>query len=387
MRLFLVFLAAALIHCAMHQPSETGVRTPRATVPENTTASLALDASAKAQVPSDTVPAETAETPNAPAPTVPGFPEYSLSKSRAALEAVRIESTEDGRSYTNVALPYVRDNPTEVVVYATPNGNTLEQTLGRTRGGADSFRYDVQHVLAQLRLYRSLMPDHNVVLVVLEAPDLSWPSWQSKHTDAPKRAAALILGAAPFAQDASIVVASHSGGGALLFALIDRPGPLDRRLEKFVFLDSNYFFEVQMGHADKLAAWIKKEATRRLIVIAYDDRKITLHGKAVVSAKGGSYRATHRMIDAFRNRGFALREDTLGPYARYRSREGRLDFRIHLNATNKILHSALVSDENGLVFALAQGRGEKVEMQAHFQGPRLFEAFIDEAAPEEATLQ
>jgi hypothetical protein len=384
-RLLACLFATVLLHCAAHRTPAQVVGKPRATVGENAEAPV-MDASTEAQAMVDE-PTETLDASVALAQTVPDFPGYSLSKSKASFEAVKTESTEDGRSYTNVALPYVRETPTEVVVYATPNGNTLEQTLGRARAESESFRYDVQHVLAQLRLYRSLTPDRNVVLVVLEAPELSWPTWQNRHKDAPQRAAALILGAAPFAPDASVIVSSHSGGGALLFSLIDRQSALDPRIEKFVFLDSNYFFEVQMGHADKLAAWIKKGAARRLIAIAYDDRKIKLHGKYVVSAKGGSYRATHRMIDAFRSRGFSLREDALGPYARFRSREGRIDFRIHLNHTNKILHSALVSDENGLLFALAQGRGETVENQAHFQGPRLFEAFIDEAVPEETTLQ
>jgi hypothetical protein len=386
MRLFLAFLSAAvLMHCAAHRTPQVDRAQRSVTVAVHAEAPV-MDASTEAQTLVE-APVETLDASVAAVAPVPDFPGYSLSKSPTAFEAVKTENTEDGRSYTNVALPYMRETPTEVVVYATPNGNTLEQTLGRARAESESFRYDIQHVLAQLRRYRSLTPDRNVVLVVLEAPELSWPSWQNLHKDAPQRAAALILGAAPFAPDASVVVSSHSGGGALLFALIDRPIALDRRIEKLVFLDSNYFFEVQMGHADKLAAWIKKDAARRLIAIAYDDRKIKLHGKYVVSAKGGSYRATHRMIDAFRNRGFSLREDTLGPYARYRSREGRIDFRIHLNHTNKILHSALVGDENGLLFALAQGRGENVENQAHFQGPRLFEAFIDEAVPEQTTLQ
>jgi len=40
---------------------------------------------------------------------------------------------------------------------------------------------------------------------------------------------------------------------------------------------------------------LKGEPTRRLVVIAYDDRNITLDGKPVVGPTGGTYRATERM--------------------------------------------------------------------------------------------
>ena len=39
--------------------------------------------------------------------------------------------------------------------------------------------------------------------------------------------------------------------------------------------------------------------SRRLIVLAYDDREIMLDGKKVVGPDGGTFRATGRMRDAF----------------------------------------------------------------------------------------
>ncbi len=296
-------------------------------------------------------------------------------------EAVRLASGDDGRSYTNVPYPFDPDRPTEVVVYATPNGNTLEQTLGRRRAEGDSFRYDIQHVLAQVRLYRTLVPSSNVVLVTLEAPALSWPTWRKRRVDAPARASALVLQAAPFAPGATFTLASHSGGGALTFALLDSAPRIPDRVSRIVFLDSHYGFDDKSGHGNKLSNWLGASPAHRLTALAYDDRRVRLHGKLVVPPGGGSYRATYRLLHALEASRLAFEQDEVGPFLRYRSGDGRADLRVHPNPKNIILHSALVSDENGLVFALAQGRGAQIEARAPFGRPRIYEAFVDASGP------
>src|SRR4051812_10808145 len=54
---------------------------------------------------------------------------------------------------------------TRLIVYALPNGNTLEQTLGcKLKPGMD-WHYDIQHVAAQVRLLRTLLPKERIVLI------------------------------------------------------------------------------------------------------------------------------------------------------------------------------------------------------------------------------
>lgn len=298
-----------------------------------------------------------------------------------ANELARTVMGDDGRSTTNLMASFDPERPTEIVVYATPNGNTIEQTLGRKRNEGESFRYDIQHVLAQVRRYRTLVPEKNVVLVVLEAPDLSWPAWVARHADAPTRARSLLLGQVPFARSPRYVLVSHSGGGSLVLRALDGGLAIPEEVDKLVFLDSHYAYEPKSGHGKKLAAWLRAAPSHRLVVLAYDDRKIRLHGRRVVSPTGGSFRATKRMLASLESERVRLTRDTVGPFERTRALEGRIDVRVHPNRENRILHSALVSDENGLGFSLGLGGGPEVEAKARFGRPRAFDDYV-EPAPE-----
>src|SRR3954469_2210186 len=74
--------------------------------------------------------------------------------------------------------------PTRLVIYATPNGNTIEQTLGCMKAGGVDWHFDIQHVAAQVRRVRELSPKENIVLAWVEAEGLSWPAWRRSTPDA-----------------------------------------------------------------------------------------------------------------------------------------------------------------------------------------------------------
>ncbi len=325
---------------------------------------LAIVADAEADV--DDAPA-----PPRPRGFVPGAPG----------ELVRWETNGDGRRYTNIPARFDAAAPAETIVYATPNGNTIEQTLGRQRGADESFRYDIQHVLAQVRLYRNEVPERTVALVVVEAPELSWPTWRQAHPDAPARAAAMMKTLGEVVPGAKLSLVSHSGGGALTFALLAHARALPDAVERIAFLDSHYAFEAGEEHGKKLAAWIRASRTHQLVALAYDDRKIRLHGKRVVKPGGGSFNATFRMIQALEAERMPVRESREGAFRRFVGEDGRVELRVHPNPKNVILHSALVSDDNGLLFALARGKGERLEARFRLGPPRLFTARVDAAPP------
>ena len=49
--------------------------------------------------------------------------------------------------------------PTRLVIYATPNGNTIEQTLGCATADGLDWHFDIQHVAAQVRKLRERLAE------------------------------------------------------------------------------------------------------------------------------------------------------------------------------------------------------------------------------------
>ncbi|HVJ67235.1 MAG TPA: hypothetical protein VM510_04580, partial [Caulifigura sp.] len=209
-------------------------------------------------------------------------------------ESVR-EAWLEGSIHAVMNLPAHFDSgrATELIVFATPNGNTVEQTLGcKLEAGAD-WHVDIQHIAAQTRVWRRLNPERNVVLACIAAEGLSWPAWRQARPDnaaAIARIVDTLRGWLP--EKPPVTLACHSGGGSFLFGFLNAADGVPEWVERFIFLDANYSYDDEQKHGDKLLAWMKADASRHLVVIAYDDREITLNGKKVVGVTGGTFRAT-----------------------------------------------------------------------------------------------
>jgi len=267
---------------------------------------------------------------------------------------------------------------TRLVIFALPNGNTIEQTLGcRLTDGLD-WHYDIQHVAAQTRLLRKLFPDEKIVLICAEAKGLSWPAWRRSHENSNKRIAKLVdEWRAEFGTpDAKIFLTGHSGGGAFKYGVVEGQDEIPDTIDRIAFLDSDYWFEGEQ-HAQKFDRWLKRDLSHRLIVICYDDRNIMLNGKKVVSDTGGTFRGAGRMRDAL-GKLFPITESTRPPFTEYSGVEGRFRNYVHPNPENKILHTALVGDMNGLVHAATLGTPQEEEWGA-FGGPRAYTEFVQPA--------
>lgn len=252
-----------------------------------------------------------------------------------------------------VTLPPTLDpaKPTRLIVYATPNGNTVEQTLGCGPADGQDWHFGIQHVAAQVRRYREQSRGENVALAVIEAEGLSWPAWKRKHADGPARCRQMVETLRNWLPGGAsqVVLTGHSGGGSFLFGVLDSADELPAGTDRVVFLDANYSFEDRHGH--RLLNWLQSDANRRLVVIAYDDRRITLDGKLVVGPDGGTFRATGRMRTRF-VRDVLLTDTTTGDITTTIGLDGRLAFLVHANPQNKILHTALVGEMNGLLRGL-----------------------------------
>lgn len=280
------------------------------------------------------------------------------------------------------------ERPTLLLVFATPNGNTIEQTLGQAMTPGKNWHFDIQHISAQTRVLRRLTPERNVVLACTEAEGLSWPAWRSRHPDASDLIHELIdsLRAQVPGKRIDVALAAHSGGGSFIFGFINSAPAIPDWISDIAFLDANYSYSVADGHADKLLNWLKKSARRRLVVIAYDDRNIELNGKKVVSETGGTFRASGRMLASFeKNASLKLKTVRQGPFVHTGGADGRLQMYVHTNPENKILHTVLVGEMNGLLQAMTVGtRTER--MWGSFGGPRAYTAYITPGAPEPPCL-
>jgi hypothetical protein len=246
------------------------------------------------------------------------------------------------------------DAPTRVVLYALPNGNTLEQTFGRAEAPGQDWHYQIQHIGAQTRRVRELLPNENLVTVLLQANQKSWPAWHKATTNSSDEIVRLVAKLhEQFGTSSTVDLVSHSGGGSFAFGFLNGLERVPDYVRRITFIDSNYGFDEQEGHARKLFDWLNRSAGHRLLVLCYDDRNIVLNGKPIVSATGGTFRATSRMSAAFAT-STTLESGMDRDFVTTRGLDGRLEMKGHLNPEQKILHTVLV-EKNGFVYALTAG--------------------------------
>lgn len=291
--------------------------------------------------------------------------------------------TLDGGVRLYVDVPEGRDldaqRPTLLIVYATPNGSTVEQALGGkppAQAALRDERFDLQHVAAQVRRWREVDRRENIALAVVQPAEKSWPAFRKAYADAPQRERQIIAEAIQRVRRPvdHLILAGHSGGGSFLWGYIDAGDQIPADVDRIAFLDANYSYSEQSKHGDKLLVWLRDNSTRSLIVIAYDDREITLNGKKVVGPDGGTYRASHRMLDRFA-RELAITPGRVGPFDSFSAMDGRIRFFIHPNPENKILHTALVGQMNGLLEALTVGTPDEAKWGT-FGGPRAYSNWV-----------
>ncbi|MCA9321581.1 MAG: hypothetical protein KDB53_12640 [Planctomycetes bacterium] len=319
----------------------------------------------------------------APAARAQGDPLPGFSISPHFDEQVRLRETADGiRIAVNApsAAHFVPKQPTHVLVYATPNGSTIEQTLGcRPAEGLD-WHFGIQHLAAQLRFLRGQFPGENLVLVTVQAKGLSWPAWRAGRQDAGRRIRDLVSELRLELPGASkrVTLAAHSGGGSFLWGFLEGGKVIPDHVERIVFLDANYSFDDAKGHGDALVSWLGRSVRNHLVVVAYDDREVAVRGKKVVGPEGGTFRACDRMLARFDDDLRIVRSKT-GFLERHESRGGQLTVLRHLNPRNEVLHSRLVAEMNGIIYALSLGT-PVAEQWGSFGAPPVYDRWI-QAAP------
>ncbi|MEO6034671.1 MAG: hypothetical protein ABIQ35_05410, partial [Verrucomicrobiota bacterium] len=65
-----------------------------------------------------------------------------------------------------------------LVFYGLPNGNSIEQTIGKKTNTNDDWHFNIQHIGAQTRFLRARLTNETIVVVYLENSLKSWPVWR-----------------------------------------------------------------------------------------------------------------------------------------------------------------------------------------------------------------
>lgn len=264
---------------------------------------------------------------------------------------------------------------TRLVVYALPNGNTIEMTAGRRMTDGLDWHYDIQHIAAQIRFLRDRVRQFDWVVAYVEAEGLSWPRWCSTHAPAGEKIFNLLQTIRKRVDpDAHIDLASHSGGGSLIFRIIESETNIPAWIDRIVFLDSTYNYADEKRHGDKLLDWLNDGDNRALCAVAYDDRDVRYKGKLIVGPTGGTYRKTRQMLARLEQH-LAFEQSESQRFHRYRAINGRVDIILLNNPKLKILHTVMV-EKNGLIHALTTGAPD--EGVAEFFGSRAYERWIQE---------
>jgi hypothetical protein len=265
--------------------------------------------------------------------------------------------------------------PVQLILFALPSGNSIEQTIGRHTNPGDDWHFNIQHIGAQTRWLRQRLPDTEVVVAYLECAEKSWPAWRKKNDPTDERIPEIVdaLRKRFVGRKLKLVLTGHSGGGSFTFGFLNGVEKIPDDVERIAFLDSNYAYDSTKGHDEKLAAWLKASDSHNLVVIAYEDYIALLEGKTFVSENGGTWGRSRAMITDFTSRCPFL-SDSDEEWERHTALNGRVKFLMRKNPAKAVLHTRLV-EFNGFIHAILAGTSLE-DRDYTFFGPRVYEGLI-----------
>ncbi len=263
-----------------------------------------------------------------------------------------------------------------LIFFSLPNGNTIEQTVGKKMKEGDDWHFNIQHVGAQTRFLRKMLTNEIVVVTYLESPLKSWPAWRKKNGD--KTIPDIVASVKKHFEKYKIitVLSGHSGGGSFIFGYLNCFEKIPDNVERIAFLDSNYAYETGL-HRDKLLQWLKSDS-HFLTVLAYHDDIALLDGKTFVSAAGGTWGRSHLMMKDFETELTFSETAASGvpELAVFSALKGRVQFLLKENPEKKIFHTVQV-EKNGFIHCMVSGTANEGKGSTYF-GERVYGDLIAE---------
>lgn len=261
-----------------------------------------------------------------------------------------------------------------LVLYALPNGNTIEQTFGKRLQEGDDWHYDIQHIGAQTRFLREVIQDRTVVVVYLENNRKSWPAWSAATADnreqVRKMVEEILALFAPWQPE--LVLNGHSGGGRFIFNYLDAHEWIPDDVVRIAFLDSNYGWENDR-YGPKIVSWLRSGQDRFLSTMAYNDSVVIYNGKPLVSPEGGTWYRSRIMKD-YLSASFRLKRRERDSLIWYSSHGRRIEFIFKPNPAGKIYHTHQV-EYNGFIHSMLSGTRHEQKGYRYFSS-RAYGDFI-----------
>jgi hypothetical protein len=278
--------------------------------------------------------------------------------------------------YINAPLHFNKKRKTYLVLFALPNGNSIEWTKGKMTKPGDDWHYDIQHIAAQTRFVRSLDKKNNYAVAYLMAGQKSWPYWKRTTPDGKTKIKNIVDSLAGIFQEYNpkIILNGHSGGGSFIFGYLDKVEKIPDNIERIAFLDSDYGYEDSL-HTKKIADWLQNK-NHHLFVLAYNDSIVIYNGKPLVSPTGGTWyrsRLMQRKLSAY----FPFKTVADTSFINHYALSKRVKIILKENPSGLIYHTMQV-EKNGFIYSLLSNT--KFDRRKYFTyfGERAYTRFISD---------
>ncbi|MBK7630068.1 MAG: hypothetical protein IPJ23_05095 [Ignavibacteriales bacterium] len=270
---------------------------------------------------------------------------------------------------------FIINKPTKLILFALPNGNSIEQTIGKKVKDGDDWHFDIQHLGAQTRFLRNQLTNYNVVIAYLETSQKSWPSWKSKHSDYATIIDSIVNYLTVLFMDynPSIVLTGHSGGGSFTFGYLDGVREIPMNIERISFLDSNYGYDDKYGPL--IVNWLNESDEHYLSVIAYNDSIALYNDNPIVSAKGGTWFRS-KMLKDYLDNFFTFTTDENDEFITYTALNSRIKIILKKNPERLILHTVQV-ELNGFIQSILSGTKQECVGYKYF-GERAYSHLVQD---------
>lgn len=266
---------------------------------------------------------------------------------------------------------------TYLILFALPNGNSIEWTKGKKLKEGDDWHFDIQHIAAQTRYIREADKKNNYIIAYLLATQKSWPAWKQATPDSKKIIATIVNRIAFMFNDhkPEIVLNGHSGGGSFIFGYLDAVEKIQADISRISFPDSDYGYEDSM-HTVKLSNWLKEDKKNKLLVLAYNDSLVIFNGKPLVSPTGGTWYRS-RLMQRKLSESFSFKTSADTSLIVHKALKGRIQIVLKENPGGLIYHTVQV-EKNGFILSIFSGTKFDNRKRFTYFGDSVYSEFISD---------
>lgn len=303
------------------------------------------------------------------------LPGFKLSGSFDEQQRIVEYSPPETRILVNAPLKGFEDGKQVLIIfYALPNGNNIEQTVGKKLKDGDDWHFNIQHIGAQTRFLRAILKKQTIVVVYLESTQKSWPLWKANTLGYQEKVKKMVDDVTSmFAQwNPQVVLNGHSGGGRFMFSYLDAETDIPKDIVRIAFLDSDYGYEDTI-YGLKLSKWLKSGDKKFLCTLAYNDSVVVLNGKLLVSPTGGTWYRT-KMMQKYLFGKFRFKQQDKDTIIWYNALKKRIEIILKTNPDKKIFHTVQV-ERNGFIHSMLSGTKYEQKNYTYF-GKRAYSGFI-----------